>query len=64
MIKHKLALRRDTLRILTSLDGVAGGRVTSIPTLCYAADLRPDTRASEQAGGGPCPGEYSFACVP
>lgn len=64
MKRTTLRLRADTIRILTSLDDVAGGRVTSIPTLCYAVDLRQDTRQSESAGGGPCPGEYSWFCKP
>lgn len=40
----RLKLRPDTIRVLTSLDGVAGGRITSIPTLCYleALDAKPE----------------------
>lgn len=62
MQKRTLKLRAQTIRLLTSLEGVAGGsgdRPTSHPW-CLAA------RATSEQGGDdfPCPGDYSYLCKP
>jgi hypothetical protein len=64
-LKTRLSLRTDTIRQLSRalLDEfpVAGARWTA-PDFCGIHGLRPDTRASEQQGEGPCPGQYSHTC--
>lgn len=60
----KIHLARETVRQLTELHlgVVASGRPTGYGTVPCVGAARATT--SEAEGAGPCPGEYSWACVP
>lgn len=64
--RTKLKLRSETLRHLTTaeLAEPRGGHPTGFGTVPCVVALRAGDPRSEEAGAGPCPGEYSSACVP